>query len=180
VKLLDRRNEEVNSESKRILALLCDLAKAANVSPKCYELKGIDPDKFGQVEASGGFADVYKHNYKNHVICLKAVRQSRQKSQNLKYLKVSQESASVYLFESADIGHAEKQAHIRELILWSRLRHENILPFYGVYFLENTARLCIISPWMENGNLRQFLEIFPAEPRHPFVSVNSIQYESRH
>ncbi|KAJ7855370.1 kinase-like domain-containing protein [Mycena leptocephala] len=45
----------------------------------------------------------------------------------------------------------------REALIWRQLAHPNVLPFFGVYYLE--ARLCLVSPWMENGNIKKFLEI---------------------
>jgi len=43
----------------------------------------------------------------------------------------------------------------REAIIWRQLSHPNVLPFFGVYTLE--GRLCLVSPWIENGHLQQFL-----------------------
>ncbi|KAJ7767194.1 kinase-like domain-containing protein, partial [Mycena metata] len=47
----------------------------------------------------------------------------------------------------------------REALLWRQLCHPNILPFFGVYYLER--RLCLISPWMENGNIFKYLKKRP-------------------
>ncbi|KAJ7586455.1 hypothetical protein C8J56DRAFT_104955, partial [Mycena floridula] len=48
----------------------------------------------------------------------------------------------------------------REIIIWSQLSHPNVLPFYGIYYLDHreTSRACIVSPWMDHGNLLQFLK----------------------
>ncbi|KAJ7907807.1 hypothetical protein B0H13DRAFT_1618125, partial [Mycena leptocephala] len=43
----------------------------------------------------------------------------------------------------------------REALIWCQLSHLNLLPFFGLYCLQN--RLCLVSPWMENGNLYSFL-----------------------
>ncbi|KAF7369146.1 Protein kinase domain-containing protein [Mycena venus] len=43
----------------------------------------------------------------------------------------------------------------REALIWRQLCHPNILPFFGLYYFDN--RLCLISPWMENGNVMEFL-----------------------
>jgi len=45
-----------------------------------------------------------------------------------------------------------------ETITWRQLSHPNVLPFYGVYHLDrNPRRVCLACPWMENGNVIQFL-----------------------
>ena len=48
---------------------------------------------------------------------------------------------------------------LREFTTWRQLSHPNVLPFYGVYFMKGTreTRFCLVSPWMENGNVVEFL-----------------------
>ncbi|KAJ7580837.1 kinase-like domain-containing protein [Mycena floridula] len=48
----------------------------------------------------------------------------------------------------------------REIILWSQLSHPNILPLYGIYYIDDPhgSPICMISPWMEHGNIVQFLK----------------------
>jgi serine/threonine protein kinase len=47
----------------------------------------------------------------------------------------------------------------REALIWRQLCHPNLLPFFGLYYLDN--RLCLVSPWMENGNVMEFLKKAP-------------------
>jgi hypothetical protein len=47
----------------------------------------------------------------------------------------------------------------REALLWRQLNHPHILPFLGVdaeTFAPRNA-LCLISPWMERGTLKQYI-----------------------
>ncbi|KAJ7794346.1 kinase-like domain-containing protein, partial [Mycena olivaceomarginata] len=44
----------------------------------------------------------------------------------------------------------------REALIWQQLSHPNVLPFLGLYTLD--GRLCLVSPWMENGHLQQYLK----------------------
>jgi len=48
---------------------------------------------------------------------------------------------------------------MHEFITWRQLSHPNVLPFYGVHFLEDPLenRFSLVSPWMENGNVVEFL-----------------------
>lgn len=63
------------------------------------------------------------------------------------------------------------QDYSREAILWGHLSHPNILPFYGVYYLDDEyRRICLVSPWMENGNINEYLRTFPFAPRYLLVS----------
>ncbi|KAL0579172.1 hypothetical protein V5O48_002853 [Marasmius crinis-equi] len=56
------------------------------------------------------------------------------------------------------------RGYLREAILWRQLRHRNVLPFLGIYFLDGSRQqVCLVSPWMEKGNLVQFLKKAPPE-----------------
>jgi serine/threonine protein kinase len=47
----------------------------------------------------------------------------------------------------------------REALLWQELKHPFILPFLGVdaeTFASRNA-ICLVSPWMERGTLRQYI-----------------------
>ncbi|KAJ8079003.1 hypothetical protein PM082_013290 [Marasmius tenuissimus] len=59
------------------------------------------------------------------------------------------------------------RAFTREALIWRNLIHPNILPFTGMYwFNEEQTQLCLVSPWMENGNLVQFLKDYPEVDRY--------------
>lgn len=59
----------------------------------------------------------------------------------------------------------------KEAVLWAHLSHGNILPFYGVYIQPTSGRICIISPWMDRGDLSAHLSKCPDTPRFPLVHV---------
>jgi len=135
----------VPEEKRRALSLLGKLAKSAGVFPRCYELRGVEYNRDLPV-AGGGFAEVFRGEYEGEAICLKVVR--------------------VYQKQEAD---EVLRVNVNELTLWAHLQHENILPFYGTYLDPPTQRICLVSPWMENGNLRDYLDRFPQIPRMPFI-----------
>ncbi|KAJ7862513.1 kinase-like domain-containing protein, partial [Mycena olivaceomarginata] len=49
----------------------------------------------------------------------------------------------------------------REALYWGRMDHPNILPFFGVDEQMFRPSFCLISPWMDNGNVIKFLEKNP-------------------
>ncbi len=66
------------------------------------------------------------------------------------------------VIEQTFLNLVSGQAFMREIALWGQLDHPNILPFYGVYYLDNAEeRICLFSPWMENGTLSEYLRSFP-------------------
>jgi len=46
----------------------------------------------------------------------------------------------------------------RELGIWKRLQHDNIVPFLGIaYGFGMCGSMSLVSLWMPNGTLREFL-----------------------
>ncbi|KAJ7231484.1 kinase-like domain-containing protein [Mycena rebaudengoi] len=59
------------------------------------------------------------------------------------------------VFEESDIDALLKEFG-REALIWRQLSHPNLLPFFGLYYFQQ--RLCLVSPWMENGHMRAFMK----------------------
>jgi len=55
---------------------------------------------------------------------------------------------------------------------WSQLEHENILPTYCSLVQETNVTLSLemVSPWMKNGNVRNYLKEFPDTDRRKLLS----------
>ncbi|KAJ7767198.1 kinase-like domain-containing protein [Mycena metata] len=87
---------------------------------------------------SGNYGDVWKGSVNGGEVCVKVIR----------IVNPSEIEGTLQEFD-------------REALLWRQLCHPNVLPFYGIYYLEK--RLCLISPWMENGNLFQYLRKKPVD-----------------
>jgi len=117
----------------RHVRALIKLSKASGLFPDCLVLKGIQVD--GDPVEGGGFGDVYKGRFGGQVIALKV-------------LKVYQKSDMQKLLKDFSC----------EAVTWQMLSHPNVLPFYGVFHLDrNPPRLCLASPWLENGNVVHYL-----------------------
>ncbi|KAJ7828506.1 kinase-like domain-containing protein, partial [Mycena leptocephala] len=58
------------------------------------------------------------------------------------------------IFEESDVQTVLKEFG-REALIWRQLCHPNVLPFFGLYYLG--TRLCLVSPWMENGHIMKFI-----------------------
>lgn len=80
------------------------------------------------------------------------------------------------------------QRFSRESRIWSRMKHENIIPLFGFWrnfdaFNGIDLALSFVSPWMEQGNLSEFLKENPTttlETRLSFVGFHiSISSSSR-
>ncbi|KAJ3552781.1 hypothetical protein NP233_g12795 [Leucocoprinus birnbaumii] len=135
-KVLDSTSLPIShTKMERILLLLSHLAQVFNVFPVSYELKGVDCDLNKPLDG-GGFGNVYKAVHKDQAVCVKAIRIYEQQS-----------------------NEGRLRALSKELVLWAHLFHVNVVPFYGVWIIESSPslRIGIVSPWMENGNLSNYL-----------------------
>ncbi|KAF5351554.1 hypothetical protein D9758_007247 [Tetrapyrgos nigripes] len=119
----------------KILAAMLRLAKESGLYPKMFALHGIQT--LGEYPvASGGFGEIFRGDFGGQAACLKVIK----------------------IYRDSDIRKL-LNFFLQEAILWRQLDHPNVVPFLGLYFLgDDNRRLCLLSPWMENGNVVQYLE----------------------
>ncbi|KAJ7785471.1 kinase-like domain-containing protein, partial [Mycena olivaceomarginata] len=89
----------------------------------------------------GGFSDIWRGRLNGTPVCLKVLR-----------------------FNTSLTDQAYQnlvRTFCREALYWGRLDHPNILPFLGVDDQMFAPSFCLISPWMDNGNVINFLEKNP-------------------
>ncbi|KAJ8083236.1 hypothetical protein PM082_009108 [Marasmius tenuissimus] len=128
------------------------LSKNSGRHPTCLSIQNVK--RVGEFPvAAGGFGDVWKGTIgdSSELVCLKVVK--------------------VYL--KSDLQKLSNE-YLREAILWRQMKHPNVLPFLGLYELEQTQQLCLISPWMEEGNLVEFLKSREREDTDHYTLVYDI------
>ncbi|KAF9262257.1 kinase-like protein [Marasmius fiardii PR-910] len=128
------------TERSSICNIMLCLSKRSGLCPQCLIIKNVT--KLGEHPiGGGGFGDVWKGKIGEQVVCLKVVK--------------------VYLMSDVQQLLTE---YVREAIVWQQLKHPNVLPFLGIYYLdEHRKQLCLVSPWMERGNLVTFLKETPKD-----------------
>ncbi|KAK1227530.1 hypothetical protein PQX77_009437 [Marasmius sp. AFHP31] len=112
------------------------LSRNSGLHPRCLTIQNVE--KLGEhPEGGGAFGDVWKGKIGgSSLVCIKVIR----------------------AFSVTDVEKMLKD-YIQEAIVWRQLNHRNLLPFMGIFYLDNDRkRLCLVSPWMEQGNLVQFLK----------------------
>ena len=62
--------------------------------------------------------------------------------------------------------------YYKEVTVWKRLNHPNVLPTLGA--APSIAELCVVSPWMPDGYLLQYLAKYPEASRVHIVSVRDV------
>ncbi|KAJ6516345.1 kinase-like domain-containing protein [Mycena sanguinolenta] len=131
--LLDSSHELSSKPS--LSKALVRLSGECGIYPTCFTL---EVKKVSQQVAGGGFGDIWKGLVGGQTVAVKSMRQ----------------------FADDDVKASIKKLG-REALIWRQLSHPNLLPFFGMYMLEN--RLCLISPWMDNGDLKNFLNNPPID-----------------
>ena len=63
------------------------------------------------------------------------------------------------------------QSFCKEAALIKQLKHNNILPFYGV--LADDPKFYMVFPWYKNGNIMDYLERNPDVDRYDLASISS-------
>ncbi|KAF8176647.1 kinase-like domain-containing protein [Mycena galopus ATCC 62051] len=114
---------------------LMSLFRKSDLHPACFSLADVRAE--GYQMAGGGFGDIRQGFVLDQPVAIKIMR----------------------VFGN-DVKAAAK-GFGREAVLWRQLSHPNVLPFLGLYYIEN--RLCLVSPWMPNGHIVEFLKNAPPD-----------------
>lgn len=64
---------------------------------------------------------------------------------------------------------------MRETYNWSKMKHENVQQLLGIIMFE--GRLGMVSLWMENGDLEQYIQRNPRVDRYKLVSLLLVESE---
>ncbi|KAK0230048.1 kinase-like domain-containing protein [Armillaria fumosa] len=133
----DARRDDQNYFS-RCFKCLRALSKERDIFPQCFSMSdGIARDHGDPIDG-GGAADIWTGKLDGKVVCLKVLRTFPMKVEEKRRLL---------------------KELCREATIWKQLKHPNILPFIGVNTTSFAERVCLISPWMKNGNIIKFLEL---------------------
>ncbi|KAF9785170.1 kinase-like domain-containing protein [Thelephora terrestris] len=94
----------------------------------------------GYAKYHGGYADVWKGEYGGQEVAVKVMR----------------------IYSNSDLKEVVGR-FCKEVITWRTLRHPNVLPLIGVTMSE--AQFAMVSEWMSNGNINEFVKANPGENR---------------
>ncbi|KAJ7775043.1 kinase-like domain-containing protein, partial [Mycena metata] len=128
--ILDYDSTVSPTNRRGLFKALLRLSSNSKLYPRCFTLPGLQHQRH---VAGGSFGDVYTGLLCDQSVAVKMMR----------------------VFRELDIDELIR-GFGQEALIWRQLSHPNLLPFYGLYFLQD--RLCLVSPWMENGHIRHFLK----------------------
>ena len=113
--------------------------------------------------ASGGFGDVWEGIYNEKPVAIKVFRVYKDEDVQ----KVRKVTHPVFPISLTPVTNYRHQVFCKEVVMWKRISHPNIVPFLGVS--EALAPLSMVSEWMSNGNVRDFVGKNPDTSRLQLV-----------
>ncbi|KAG6811012.1 hypothetical protein H0H92_009353 [Tricholoma furcatifolium] len=155
-RLLDVLTDAPPSFRRNLIVATQRLAAASDLYPISYELSTITT--LDLPECSGGFADIYKGDFRGSPVCVKTIRLHRDTEMHY-FMKVRCYTE----LKAPQLRVFIVQVVSKEAVLWEQLRHPNLLPFYGIYRYK--GRISLVAPWMENGTIGDYLKRHTAENR---------------
>ncbi|KAJ7483908.1 kinase-like domain-containing protein [Mycena galericulata] len=103
--------------------------------------------------ASGGFANVYKGNWEIAAM-----------GQRTEVWERRTVAVKVFVDRNSE-GFALEKKLRREVAVWCRLDHPNVVPLLGITYDFGTS-LSMVSPWVPKGTLHSYLKSGEAQMRH--------------
>lgn len=110
----------------------------------------------------GELSSVFKGNYQSRPVAVKVMQlytSNREATLRVRTL--------VIINPIHDLFRHATQKFCKEAVIWRHLRHPNILPLTGVTI--GSERCSMVSDWMENGTIKQFIEMNPDANRIELV-----------
>jgi hypothetical protein len=117
----------------------------------------------------GGSSNVLKHIHQGQEVAVKTLRISASiDSQAITYVGCQECFVPYAIIDTLTIT---VQRFCKEFVLWNTLRHANVLPLIGVILTE--TEFTMVSEWMPDGNINQFVKEHQGVNRFGLVSSPS-------
>ncbi|KAF7329372.1 Kinase-like protein [Mycena kentingensis (nom. inval.)] len=139
--LLHKR--DANSRARRLIS---KLARSADKLPTALIISGVE-QRDEHPSFCGGFGDVFRAMHQGRPVALKHMRR----------------------FQGSDQRDIRKK-FCREALVWQRLRHPFVVPLIGIDMESFPTSLCMVSPWMRNGTVINYLKAFQGASRRTVVN----------
>ena len=115
--------------------------------------------------------EVFKGSYQGHLVAA-----------NVMELRTDLPGAfavgSIVLFDPpGDPFSPTTQGFYGEMVIWRQLQHPNIIPLLGVTI--NSERCSLVSNWMDNGTINEFIKMNPDANRIDLVGFHVILVSQR-
>ena len=117
--------------------------------------------------AGGGFADVWRGYHSDQEVALKVIRVYGQTESGEQILRVRPSGICLLCSRPSLIDY--NQTFCAEALVWHRVQHRHVMPFIGVCVIEFAPQYALVSPWMKNGNMSDYIRKEPSCDRISLV-----------
>ena len=154
----------------RTIRTLRSLCGSWGILPASYTLEGEVTVDSKCPWTCAGFGEIWYGTWGSEKVAVKVIKiTSSADPEKLKKVCVITFTTTFY------IRLTFVQQFSKEAIIWGQLKHRNLLPLYGVSAGIKITGIdyehpCLVSPWMENGNIRVFVRTNPTVNRFKLVS----------
>jgi serine/threonine protein kinase len=133
--------------------------------PRAYKIAA-SYDRAESALCGGGYGDVWKGKYHGRDVAVKVLRTF---STDLlqRTVKVGLRTCPISALHFKQTTCLSAQRFAKEVVTWKLLRHPNVVPFMGV--MESEDRFGMVSKWMKNGSINDFVKAHPEANRFTLV-----------
>ncbi|KAF9789392.1 kinase-like domain-containing protein [Thelephora terrestris] len=118
---------------RKCLSALCKICGRHALLPRSLKIP-LCYDRQGTALYHGGYADVWKGEYRGLQVAVKVLR----------------------VYSTSDFEKITSR-FCKEVVTWKILHHPNVLPLLGVTMDNNLSLFAMTSEWMKNGNIIEFI-----------------------
>ena len=139
------------AEKQAFFVALRRLAERHGLLPSRMRISG-GIEISDELLASTGLADLRSGRYRGRTVAIKTLRvTARDDFVRIRKVRTGVDSRGV-------VSTVPLQQFCKEVVLWSTLSHQNILKLVGVQDDARRRQFSIVSEWMLNGNIMDFIE----------------------
>ena len=150
----------------KCLSTLCKICGYHALLPRSVQIS-LHYDRTSVPRYQGGFAEVWKAEHNGREVAVKVLKVYATSD----LTDVTRVCSRVFRGTSVGQLTSTTQRFCKEAIGWKALRHENVLPLLGVMMIAN--QLAMVSEWMVNGNINEFINVHRDANRFKLVKFHS-------
>ena len=136
--------------------------------PSSLFVEGVSCAEMNRPEGMGGYADVFRGSLEGCDVALKRLRIANYLVRKEEWKKVRHQLVVAIMYAHDDIFFVKP--FYREALLWHQLRHTSILEFIGLDRSTFDGCICMVSPWMSNGDIARYLATHDEKEVHAYKS----------
>jgi serine/threonine protein kinase len=143
---------------RAILDMMLKLVSVSKRIPATYTVSEVIFDSRTLPLELSPLCNIYRGSFCGRAVAVKRLRVRL--DENVHKARVFLRAMTQYLINGPCV-----QSLLRETVMWKNIRHEHLVPFIGIYAADqNPQSFVVVSPWMDNGTLRDYISAPAYDP----------------